>query len=45
MTTEPMKLRPVECPETSAPNYFPMLTAWKTRVSVSAFFKVMLAAL
>jgi hypothetical protein len=26
-----MKLGPVGCSETSAPTYFPMLTAWKTK--------------
>jgi len=31
MTIGPMKLGPVGCSETLAPNYFPMLTAWKTK--------------
>lgn len=31
MTIDPMKLGQVGCSETSAPNYFPMLTAWKTK--------------
>jgi hypothetical protein len=31
MTSGPVKLGPVEYCETSASNYFPMLTAWKTK--------------